>query len=134
MRIVLTAGHSNTDPGAVAPGATEAAEMTSLRNALARKLRDLGHTVFTDGEGGVNQSLNDALALIRKHQPDLALELHMNAAANAALRQPALQARLRELGVHPLGGTPQQLQQMVERTTVQVRQLVVQQKVLEKTD
>lgn len=58
----------------------------------------------------------------------------LNAAANAALRQPALQARLRELGVHPLGGTPQQLQQMVERTTVQVRQLVVQQKVLGKTD
>ena len=58
----------------------------------------------------------------------------LNAAANAALRQPALQARLRELGVHPLGGTPQQLQQMVERTTAQVRQLVVQQKVLEKTD
>lgn len=58
----------------------------------------------------------------------------LNAAANAALRQPALQARLRELGVHPLGGTPQQLQQMVLRTTAQVRQLVVQQKVLQQAD
>lgn len=84
MNIVLTAGHSNTDPGAVAHGVTEAGLMAELRNVTARKLRELGHTVHTDGEGSINAPLNDALALIRKHGPDVALELHMNAAANAA--------------------------------------------------
>lgn len=84
MNIVLTAGHSNTDPGAVANGATEAALMTELRNITAKKLRDLGHTVHTDGEGSVNKSLNDALSLIKSRRPDVALELHMNAAGNAA--------------------------------------------------
>ena len=82
MIIVLTAGHSNTDPGAVANGATEAGMMTELRNVTAKKLRQLGHTVHTDGEGVTNQSLNDALALIKRCRPDVALELHMNAAAN----------------------------------------------------
>ena len=82
MNIVLTAGHSNTDPGAVANGATEAGLMAELRNITAKKLRDLGHTVYTDGEGTVNQSLNDAIALINRHRPAVALELHMNASAN----------------------------------------------------
>ena len=80
--IVLTAGHSNTDPGAVANGATEAGLMTEMRNIVAKKLREAGHTVHTDGEGTVNQSLNDAIALIKRHQPAVALELHMNAAAS----------------------------------------------------
>lgn len=84
MKIVLTAGHSNTDPGAVANGATEAGLMTELRNITAEKLRDLGHTVHTDGDGSTNLSLNDALALIKRCSPDVALELHMNAAANPA--------------------------------------------------
>lgn len=84
MIIVLTAGHSNTDPGAVANGATEAGLMTALRNIVAKKLRELGHTVHTDGEGTVNLPLNDALALIKRVRPDVALELHMNAAANPA--------------------------------------------------
>lgn len=82
--IVLTAGHSNTDPGAVANGATEAGVMTLLRNIVAKKLRELGHTVHADGEGTNNLPLNDALALIKRVRPDVALELHMNAAANPA--------------------------------------------------
>lgn len=84
MIIVLTAGHSNTDPGAVANGATEAGLMTELRNVAAKKLREIGHIVHTDGEGSTNQSLNDALSLIKRVHPDVALELHMNAAANPA--------------------------------------------------
>lgn len=82
MIIVLTAGHSNTDPGAVANGATEAGLMTELRNVTARKLRELGHTVHTDGSGTNNQPLSDAIALIKRVKPDVALELHMNAAAS----------------------------------------------------
>lgn len=82
--IVLTAGHSNTDPGAVANGATEAGVMAALRNIIAKKLREQGHTVHTDGEGSNNLPLSDALALIKRVRPDVALELHMNAAANPA--------------------------------------------------
>ena len=55
----------------------------------------------------------------------------LNAAANAALQQPALRARLAQLGVQPLGGTAAQLQQMVVQTTAVVHKLVQQQKVME---
>lgn len=84
MKIVLTAGHSNTDPGAVAGGATEAALATEIRNVTAMVLRSQGHTVYTDGEGTVNQPLAEAIALIGRHRPNVALEVHMNAAANPA--------------------------------------------------
>lgn len=84
MNIVLTAGHSNTDPGAVAGSVTEAALMTELRNITAKKLRDMGHTVHTDGEGTVNKPLSDALTLIKTCKPDVSLELHMNASSNTA--------------------------------------------------
>lgn len=55
----------------------------------------------------------------------------LNAAANVALQQPALRARLAQLGVQPLGGTAAQLQQMVVQTTAVVHKLVQQQKVME---
>ncbi len=48
----------------------------------------------------------------------------LNAAANQALRQPALRERLAQLGVTPLGGSAQDLEQMVVNTTAQVRALV----------
>lgn len=50
----------------------------------------------------------------------------LNHAANAALQQPALRARLAEMGVQPLGGTPQALEHMVRETTAQVQQLTRQ--------
>lgn len=75
---VITAGHSNVDPGAVAQGEKESALMADLRNIVALKLRQLGHKVVTDGEGKDNQPLSSALKL----KGDLAVELHTNAAAN----------------------------------------------------
>lgn len=84
MIIVLAAGHSNTDPGAVAHGVQEATLMAELRNITANKLRQLGHMVYTDGIGTENFPLNKALELIRWHEPQVALELHMNAASNPA--------------------------------------------------
>ena len=78
---VITAGHSNTDPGAVAKGRTEAAIVADLRNIVALKLRERGHIVTTDGAGTVNQPLPTAISLIR---PGLVcVELHCNAAANS---------------------------------------------------
>ena len=57
------------------------------------------------------------------HTPTAALQ-RLNAAANQALQQPALRTRLAQLGVTPLGGTSQELEQMVQATTSQVRALV----------
>ena len=78
--ITLTAGHSNTDSGAVANGLQENQLATELRNITAGKLREKGYTVRTDGTGLINQVLQAAIALISGS--DIAVEIHFNAAAN----------------------------------------------------
>lgn len=80
--IVLTAGHSDIDPGAVGNGQTEAGIARELRNIVAGKLRGMGERVITDGEPASNKPLRDAIALIP--QGRVAVELHCNAAASAA--------------------------------------------------
>jgi len=82
MIFTITAGHGGTDPGAVADGYTERDLMTTLRDLVAAKLRAAGHDVRTDGAIGQNLPLANALQLIPGSA--LALELHTNAAANAA--------------------------------------------------
>ena len=90
MKFVICAGHSNSDPGAVRNGVTESALAVELRKIVALKLRNLGHEVYTDstdgtdGEGlknSLNLPLNDAIALVKKHNCT-ALELHFNAGAS----------------------------------------------------
>ncbi len=76
---VITAGHSNTDPGAVANGEKEAALAAELRNIVAFKLREKGCVVITDGVGKDNKPLSEVIKLIPKG--DVALEIHFNAAA-----------------------------------------------------
>ena len=78
--ITITAGHSNTDPGAVNGSRTEAKIVTELRNIVAEKLKNLGFNVLTDGVGDENQKLNLAVKLIPL--ASVAIELHLNAAAN----------------------------------------------------
>lgn len=78
--IVVTAGHSNVDPGAVNGKATEAEFVTRFRNAVAFYLRNYGYTVKTDGVGDVNKPLKDAIALIKGSA--VAVEFHLNAATN----------------------------------------------------
>ena len=78
---VVTAGHSNTDPGAVANGRKEADIACDMRNMIASKLRALGHKVFTDGDGKENQPLSKAIKLVSN---GLAIEIHCNAASNPA--------------------------------------------------
>ncbi len=80
-KFVITAGHSNTDPGAVANGRKEADIACEMRNMVALKLRQRGHTVTTDGAGGINLPLTDAIRLVRDGYP--AIEFHCNAAAAA---------------------------------------------------
>ena len=85
MKFVICAGHSNSDPGAVRNDVTESALAVELRKIVALKLRNLGHEVYTDGsENSLNSEnlpLNDAIALVKKHNCT-ALELHFNASAS----------------------------------------------------
>lgn len=83
MIIFVSAGHSNTDPGACANGHREADIVLDLRNYTAFYLkRDLATyknmTILTDGEGDDNMPLAQAATIARKS--DLAIEFHMNAA------------------------------------------------------
>ena len=48
----------------------------------------------------------------------------LNHAANAALQRPKLREQLAKLGVEPMGGTPEDLQRMVEHTAQHVQELV----------
>lgn len=81
--ICLTAGHSNTDPGAVNGSDREADLAQDMRNIVASILRnDYGYTVRTDGEGKGNLPLSKALTLIKGSA--VAVEFHTNAAANKA--------------------------------------------------
>ena len=83
MRFVVTAGHSNVDPGAVTNGEKEADIAVELRNIIALKLKDLGHVCITDGVGSENQTLSEAMKLIGSN---LAIELHCNASTNISAR------------------------------------------------
>jgi N-acetylmuramoyl-L-alanine amidase len=81
MNFVITAGHGDGDPGAVANGFTEAALMLELRDIVAKKLREYGHDVFTDGEPKQNRALRFALTLFGL--APIRLELHCNASVNS---------------------------------------------------
>ena len=79
--VTLTAGHSNTDPGAVNGNDREADIAQDMRNIVASILRnDYGLEVKTDGEGKGNLPLREAVKLIRGS--DVAIEFHTNASAN----------------------------------------------------
>lgn len=78
--VVITAGHSNTDPGAVNGKRTEAQIAVEIRNIVKDILLSLGYNVLTDGDERTNKSLNESVKLISKG--DLAIEIHLNAAAN----------------------------------------------------
>ena len=80
MDFVITAGHSNTDPGAGGFGYKEALIAVDVRNLIAAELRAMGHQVWTDGAGSDNQPLATAINLIRHGA--IALEIHLNASDN----------------------------------------------------
>ena len=78
--ILLSAGHSNADPGAVANGVREADIAVEARNIVRHKLEAAGFTAVTDGTGSDNQPLAQAVKLIAGKT--LAVEFHCNAAVN----------------------------------------------------
>lgn len=78
--VTVTAGHSNTDPGAVNGKFQEADLAAKFRNAVAHYLGEAGIQYKTDGVGTTNQNLNAAIKLIKGSS--VAVEFHMNAAAS----------------------------------------------------
>jgi len=78
--VTVTAGHSNTDPGAVNGKFKEAELVSQFRNAVVYYLREAGIQYKTDGVGTLNQDLNAAIKLIKGSS--VAVEFHMNAAGS----------------------------------------------------
>ena len=76
----ITAGHSNTDPGAVNGKVKEADLVVNFRNAVTHYLREAGLQVKTDGTGTKNDPLSSAIKLIKGSS--VAVEFHMNAATS----------------------------------------------------
>lgn len=79
-KIVVTAGHSNVDPGAVANGFKEADFCADMRNYVAFYLKNWGFTVETDGEGRTNAPLAQAISIAKGAK--VAVEFHLNAAVS----------------------------------------------------
>lgn len=79
--ILISAGHSNVDPGACANGVKEADIAREFRNIVATKLKAMGVACRTDGEAMENKPLTDAIKLIAG--TNLAIEFHCNAAASS---------------------------------------------------
>lgn len=80
---MITAGHSNADPGAVYGGTKEADFCADMRNYVAYYLTHWGEKdVVTDGSGRINAPLAQAIKLAKS--ADVAIEFHLNASDNRA--------------------------------------------------
>lgn len=80
--IFVSAGHSGTDPGAVAFRRKEADIAVEFRNLVSFYLLRAGVPHELDGEGTENLPLREAVVKARKHP--IGVEFHCNAAAAAA--------------------------------------------------
>lgn len=78
--IVITAGHSNSDPGAASGVLTEAHIVTDFRNIVAYYLQRAGVNFATDGAGNDNWPLVDAAKLAK--QGIVSVEFHCNSFSN----------------------------------------------------
>ena len=82
--ITITAGHSNTDPGACNGPAREADIAQDMRNMVALYLERAGIPTRTDGTGKGNASLSQAVKLIKGSA--VAVEFHCNAAVSKSAK------------------------------------------------
>ena len=80
----ITAGHSNSDPGAVNGSDRESEIAQDMRNIVAYYLKSKGITIRTDGEGKGNLPLSEAVKLIKGSS--IAVEFHCNAATSKAAK------------------------------------------------
>jgi N-acetylmuramoyl-L-alanine amidase len=86
--ILVSAGHSDTDPGAVNKhGRKEADIARDMRNMVALYLRrDSNYRITTDGISMNNKPLREAVRLVGKGKDDIAIEFHCNAFHSEAAR------------------------------------------------
>lgn len=75
--LFISAGHSNTDPGAIGNGYTESQIVTEFRDLVAQELRELEINFDKDGEAGQNLPLRKAVQMASSH--DISVEFHCNA-------------------------------------------------------
>lgn len=80
--VTITAGHSNTDSGAVNGSDRESDITQDMRNIVAHYLRAKGINIKTDGEGKGNATLSQAVKLIQGSK--IAVEFHCNAGPKTA--------------------------------------------------
>lgn len=80
--ITITAGHSNSDPGAVNGSDRESEIAQDMRNIVAYYLKSKGIAIRTDGEGKGNLPLSEAVKLIKGSK--IAVEFHCNAGPKTA--------------------------------------------------
>ncbi|HAV2962724.1 N-acetylmuramoyl-L-alanine amidase [Acinetobacter baumannii] len=85
MKVVtVTAGHSNTDPGAVNGKRTEAEIVAEMRNMVVSYLKTAGIVTRCDGTGTTNLPLTTAIQLAKGST--LAVEFHCNASTDRSAR------------------------------------------------
>lgn len=74
--LLISAGHSSTDPGAVGNGYTEADIVLDLRDNLRQRLDERGVNARIDGGADQNLPLSEAIKIAK--EVDIALEFHCN--------------------------------------------------------
>lgn len=80
--VLISAGHNSKDPGAVANGLREADVVTEFRDMVAHYLSEAGVAFVRDGAKGENLTLTQAIRMMPSR--GVAVEFHLNAAANKA--------------------------------------------------
>lgn len=83
-KIAITAGHSDTDPGAVNGKRTEAQIVLDMRKMVGHYLSLAGVPFETDGSAGINQPLSKAIEVAKA--AGIAIEFHCNASANGTAK------------------------------------------------
>ena len=74
--LLTSAGHSNSDPGAVGNGYTEAEIVLDLRDDLKEALLQRGVVTRTDGGADLNLPLSESIKIAK--EVDIAVEFHCN--------------------------------------------------------
>lgn len=75
--VLISAGHSETDPGAVGNGYAEAVLAEKMRDRVFKYLLDHKVPVYRDGQEAENLPLRTAISVAKK--VDFAVEIHFNA-------------------------------------------------------
>jgi N-acetylmuramoyl-L-alanine amidase len=138
-RVFLSAGHSETDPGATAFGRREADIAVDFRNLVAFYLMRDGVPLELDGVGTANLPLAATVARTRQRD-DLEVEFHCNAASTptasgcetlSAARHFGIGGRLCEaiasgLGIRSRGAKPENSGQHRRLAFVQAGGIIVE--------